>query len=105
MQKIRQLFQEMSAPSLFTRGCLQYKQGDIEESKRLIVKAGAWLPDLADDEFYQAALMLVETRLGKKLSSSRYREVYDSLIDSPYVDTVDYMIIVDGLSRMTEARN
>lgn len=102
MQQIRHMFREAFAPSLFTKGVLQYKQGNYEESRKLIVKSGTWLPDLVDDDFYNAALLLVDSHLGKSFPRSRYREALAALTDSPYIETVDYMIIVDGLTHMAD---
>lgn len=92
-------FKKFSGPSVFTRGLLKYKQGRFEDSKKLILKAGKWMPDLKRDDFYNAALLLVESKLGTKLHSSRFKEALELLMDSPYKNTVDYSIIVADLKQ------
>lgn len=66
-------FKEICGPSVFTRGLQKYKQGRFEESKKLILKAGKWMPHLKSDDFYNAALLLVESKLGVKSNSTRFK--------------------------------
>ena len=93
------IFKEISAPSVFTRGLLRYKQERFEESKKLILKAGKWMPSLKSDNLYNAALLLVESKLGAKPHNSKFKDALESLIDSPYKNTSDYSIIVADLKQ------
>lgn len=102
MHQIHNMFHEAFAPSMFTKGVLQYRQGNYEEARTLIVKAGKWLPEFVEDSFYKAALLLVDSHLGKSFPRSEYEDALESLVDSPYVETVDYFIIVDALKEMLE---
>jgi len=91
---------EASGPSIFTKALLRYRQGKFEESKRLILKAGKWMPDLKTDDFYKAALLSVESKLGIKADISQFKAALESLVDSPYRNTADYSIIVADLQEI-----
>jgi len=93
-------FKETSGPSVFTKGLLKYKQGRFEDSKKLILKARKWMPNLKRDDLYNAALLLVELKLGAKPNSSKIRDALESLMGSPYKNTGDYSVIVADLEQI-----
>jgi hypothetical protein len=82
-----QSLMEVFGPSLFTKGLLKYKREKFKEAQKLILKAGRWMPNLKEDNFYRAALLLVESNLNENFSKSRFREAFESLADSPYANT------------------
>lgn len=88
---------EISAPSIFTKGLLRYKQGNFEDSKKLILKTGKWMPDLKNDNFYKAALLVVESKLGQKFQSNIFKDALESIKNSPYKGTNDYSVIFEHL--------
>lgn len=101
---------EASAPSLFTKGLLRYKQGRFKESKRLILKAAKHSPDLKCDDFFRAVLLLVETSMGASADEGMFREALGSVMDSPYRNTKDHHIVVADLKNrismhLSEANN
>ena len=57
------------------------------------------MPDLKNDNFYNAALLLVESELGAGHATVRYKDALSSLKGSSYRDTSDYAVIVSGLKR------
>lgn len=93
------ILKEVSAPAVFTKGVMRYKQRHYEGAKKLISKAGKWMPSLEDDDYYKSVLLLVESKLGSKISKQRFKDALESLNDSPYKDTVDYEIVVSDLKR------
>lgn len=108
MLKINNMFnkiKETTAPALFAKGMLKYKQGDFEEAKSLMLKAVKNMPDLKKDNFYKAAFLLVESELGEDFDTAVYEEALDSLKDSPYKETNDFKIIVDALKRQLNHLN
>lgn len=94
------ILKEVLGPSIFTKGLLKYKQSNFEDSKRLILKAEKWMPDLKRDDFYNAVLLLVESKLGAKPHNSEFKGALESLIDSHYKSTGDYSIIVADLKQI-----
>lgn len=90
-------FKEASAPSLFAKGLLRYKQERFTESKRLIVKAAKRSPELKNDHFFRAVLLLVETSMGARADESIFREALESIMDSPYRNTEDHPLVVADL--------
>ncbi len=90
---------EVSAPAVFTKGVMRYKQGHYQDAKQLILKAGKWMPSLEDDDYYKSVLLLVESKLGSKIRKQIFKEALESLKDSPHKDTVDYEIVVSDLKR------
>ncbi len=93
-------FKEVSAPAIFTKGVMRYKQGYLEDAKKLLIKAGNWMPDLQSDDFYLTVLLLVEYRLTSQFDIQRFKDVLGSLKDSPYKDSSDYSIVVSHLEQI-----
>jgi hypothetical protein len=58
------------------------------------------MPSLKSDDFYNVALLLVESKLGAKPHSNKFKDALESLIDSPYKNTCDYSIIVADLKQI-----
>jgi hypothetical protein len=79
---------------------VKYKQEKFEDSKKLILQAGKWMLSLKSDNFYNAALLLVESKLGARPPISKFEDALESLIDSPYKNTGDYSIIVADLKQI-----
>ena len=93
-------FKKISGPSIFTKGLLRYKQGNFEDSQKLILKAGKWMPDLKNDDFYKVTLILVKSKLGEKFESNVYKDALESIKSSPYKGTSDYLIIIEDLQNI-----
>ena len=70
-----------------------------------MLKAVKNMPDLKKDNFYKAALLLVESELGKDFGTAVYKEALNSLKDSPYKETNDFRIIFDALKRKLNHQN
>ena len=95
-------FKEVSAPAVFTKGLMRYKQGYLKDAKKLILKAGNWMPDLENDDFYQAILLLVESKLASQFDIQRFKDALESLKDSPYEDSADFAIVVSDLEQIID---
>lgn len=91
---------EISAPSIFAKGVLKYKQRNYEDSRKLVLKAGAWMPGLKNDDLYKAVLLLVEFKLGSKLDIHNTRRALEALLHSPYKSSNDFSIIVADLEQI-----
>jgi hypothetical protein len=91
---------EISAPSIFTKGVLKYKQQKYEDSRELVLKTGAWMPGLKNDDFYNALLLLIEFKLGSKIDIHSSKETLEALAESPYKGTNDFSIIVADLEQL-----
>lgn len=98
-------FKEISAPAVFTKGVLRYKQRYYDDAKKLILKAGEWMPDLKNDHYYKAVLLLVESHLGSQFDMQRYKEALESLKESPYKDSDDYSVVVSDLMQTMNKTN
>ena len=96
---------QTSAPSLFTTGMLKYKQGEFEEARNLFLMAAKNMPDLKNDNFFKVAFLLVESELEKIYDTVLFEEALDSLEDSPYKETNDFLIVINALKRKLNNHN
>ena len=55
------------------------------------------VPDLKNDNFYKAALLLVESELGKDFDTAVCEETLGTLEDSLYKETNDLLTVVNAL--------
>lgn len=92
-------FKEISAPAVFSKGVMRYKQGHYGDAKSLILKSGEWMPDLKNDNFYKAVLLLVESKLGSPFDVQQFKDALASLKDSRYKNTDDYAAVVSDLTQ------
>ena len=90
---------EICAPSIFTKGVLKYKQQNYEDSKSLVLKAGAWMPSLKNDVFYKAVLLLLKFKLASNFDIDSSKVTLEALEESPYKGTNDFSIIVADLEQ------
>ena len=79
---------------------LKYNYQNYEDSKSLILNAGAWMPGLKNDVFYKAVLLLLEFKLGSKFDIKSSKETLEVLEGSPYKCTNDFLIIVSDLKQL-----
>ncbi len=97
------ILKEVSAPSIFTKGLLRYRQGRLADSRRLIRKSGEWMRELREDDFYKAALICVESELGMEFEPEVLQRALDSIVDSPYKHTADHKVVCEGLKQKIAA--
>ena len=95
-------FKELFAPAIFIKGVLRYTQNNFAESKEFLQDAGKRKPDLTNDNFYKAVLLLVEYKLGSKGYRHKFQEALDSLKDSQYQNTNDYSLVVADLKQLID---
>ena len=96
------LFKEITGPALFTEGLLKLKENKLHEAKRLVLKAAENFPDLKNDPFHDATLILIESKLTGKWEEKQLKAILESLENSPYENTNDYRVVVDGLKEKIE---
>ena len=90
MMKILNQIKETTAPSLFTKALLKYKQGNFEEARNLMIEAVKKMPDMKNDNFYKATFLLIKSESGENFETSDYKEALNSIKDSPYKETDDF---------------
>ena len=98
-------FKEISAPAVFTKGVMRYKQGHYGDAKSLILKSGEWMPTLKNDHYYKAVLLLVESKLGAQFDDQQFKDALASLENSRYKNSDDYAVVVSDLKQAINDRS
>ena len=93
---------QIAAPSVFAKGLAQYRLGNYEISKSLLLKAGSWMPSLAGDAFYNALLLLIDVKQGAAADEQRIQDVLASLAESPHKDSDDYQLVTSELEKSVD---
>ncbi|MGD9369745.1 MAG: hypothetical protein PVH87_28800 [Desulfobacteraceae bacterium] len=94
------LLKGTSAPSIFAKGLNQYKQGNFSNAKQLISTAGTWMPDLENDDLFNAVSLLIEVKTGSDVDIFRCQEALASLNAAPCKDSGDFPIIRGDLEKV-----
>jgi hypothetical protein len=100
---IIRFIKQISAPTLFSKGLVQYQKGNYGIAKPLLVKAAEWMPGLDTNPLHQAVLLLCDHHLTQGGSATQFQSLLDALKASPHKETDDYRLVALHIKQVIDS--
>lgn len=99
---IFRFLKKITAPTLFSKGLDQYRQGQYGIARQLFNKAEQWMPTLASDSLYQAVTLLCDHHLNSDTNTHQAQILLNELIASSQQDTPQYAGVISDLKNIID---